>query len=249
MKSHIHARREKTRGGSLPWLNSSIRKELNKRYKLLLKAQQTPKGSQAWKDYKKARNHCAKLLRSAESNYWLSKFNETTCAKYFWKTVRSFEGKRTTTNIGPIKHSSGVIHSDDTSKVIALNSFFVNVGKSLSTKSTQDSSVNFPCQSARNNSVSLYDTALSKDLLKSSLKRLKPGKASGPDDISSRGLRLIGDAFLDCFICHWLKEVFWNANSQASGNRHKWNVFTRKGVLSSAETTGRFPFLAFRVSC
>ena len=92
-----------------------------------------------------------------------------------------------------------MIHSDDTSKAIALNSFFVNVGKSLS-KSTQDSSVNFPCQSARNNSVSLYDIALSKDLLKSSLKRLKPGKASGPDDISSRGLRLIGEPFLDCFM-------------------------------------------------
>ena len=139
MKSHIQARRVKIRNGSLPWMNSSIRKELNKRYKLLLKAQQTPKGSQAWINYKKARNHCNKLLRSAESNYWLSKFNETTSAKDFWKTVRSFEGKRTITNIGPIKDSSGVIHSDDTSKAIALNSFFVNVGKSLS-KSTQDSS-------------------------------------------------------------------------------------------------------------
>ena len=68
MKSHIHARRVKIRSGSLPWMNSSIRKELDKRYKLLLKAQQTPKGSQAWIDYKKARNYCNKLLRSAESN-------------------------------------------------------------------------------------------------------------------------------------------------------------------------------------
>ena len=119
------------------------------------------------------------------------------------KTVRSFEGKRITTKIGPIKDSSGVIHSDDTSKANALNSFFVNVGKSLS-KSTQDSSVNSPCQSARNNSeiptLSLHNIALNKDLLKSSLKCLKPGKASEPDDISSRELRLIGDTFLDCFM-------------------------------------------------
>lgn len=82
-------------------MNSSIRKQLNKRYKLLRKAQQTPKGSQAWMDYKKARNHGTKLLRSAESNYWLSKFTEATSAIDFWKTVRSFEGKRTTTTIGP----------------------------------------------------------------------------------------------------------------------------------------------------
>ena len=58
-------------------------------------------------------------------------------------------------------------------------------------KSTQDSSVNFPCQSARNNSVSLYAIALNKDLLKSSLKRLKPGKASGPDDISRGNCALL----------------------------------------------------------
>ena len=84
MKSHVHARRVMIRRRSLEWMNSSIRKELNKRYKLLLKAQQTPKGSQALIDYKKTRNYCTRLLRSAESNYWLSKFNETTSAKDFW---------------------------------------------------------------------------------------------------------------------------------------------------------------------
>ncbi|PFX12631.1 Neural cell adhesion molecule L1 [Stylophora pistillata] len=180
-------------------MNSSVRKELNKRYKLLLKAQKTPMGSQAWIDYKKARNECTKLLRLAESNHWLSKFNETTSPRDFWKTVRSFEGKRTTTNIVPIKDSAGVVHSDDTSKANNLNSFFVSVGKALS-KSTQDSSINSPYQSAKNNGASLYNIALNRDLLKSSLRCLKPGKASGPDYISSRELRLIRDAFLDCFM-------------------------------------------------
>ena len=120
MKSHVHARRVKIKRGSLPWMNSSIRKQLNKRYKLLKKAQLTTKGSHAWMDYKKARNHCTKVLRSAESNYWLSKFNEATSAKDFWKTVRSFEGKRTTASIGPIKDSCGEILLDDSSKANAL---------------------------------------------------------------------------------------------------------------------------------
>ena len=47
MKAHVHAQRVKIRRGSLQWLNSSLRKELNKRSKLLLKAQQTQKGLQA----------------------------------------------------------------------------------------------------------------------------------------------------------------------------------------------------------
>ena len=84
VKSHVHARRVKIRRRSQEWMNSSIRKELNKRYKVLLKAQQTQKGSQAWIDYNKARDYCTRLLRSAESNYWLSKPNETISAKDFW---------------------------------------------------------------------------------------------------------------------------------------------------------------------
>lgn len=63
LKSHIHTRRVNKRRGSLQWMNSSICKELNKSYKLLLKTQQTSKGSQAWIDYKKARNYCTKLLK------------------------------------------------------------------------------------------------------------------------------------------------------------------------------------------
>ena len=114
MKSHLRSRVVKMRSNSLPWMNSSIRKELNKRYKLLLKAQKTPKGSQAWNDYKKSRNYCTKLLRSAESKFWISKFSESTSCKDFWKNVRQFEGtSKSSTRIGPIKDNNGVILTDD----------------------------------------------------------------------------------------------------------------------------------------
>ena len=133
----------------------------------------------------------------AKCGFWQVQLDEK--SSYLTTMNTPFGRYRTATNIGPIKDSSGVIHADDTSKANTLNSFFVNVGKSLS-KSTQDSSVNSPCQSARKNSASLYNIALNRDLLKSSLRCLKPGKASGPDDISSKELYLIGDAFLDCFM-------------------------------------------------
>ena len=113
MKSHVHVRRVKIRRGSLPWMNLSIRKQLNKRYKLLRKAPQTPKDSLAWMNYKKTRNRYTKVLRSVESSYWISKFNETTYAIDFWKTVRSFEGKRKTTTISPIQDSYRKILLDD----------------------------------------------------------------------------------------------------------------------------------------
>lgn len=141
MKSHLRTRRVKIRSSGLPWMNSSIRKQLNKRYKLLIRARQTPKGSHAWLEYKKARNYYAKLLGSAETKCWLWKFNGATSSKDFWKTVRSFERKREIKNIGPIRDSSGVIHSEDASEANTLNSFFVNVRKSLSNSTKEDSSI------------------------------------------------------------------------------------------------------------
>lgn len=227
MKSHVHARRVKIRRGSLPWMNSSIRKQLNRRYKLLKKAQLTPKGSQAWMDYKKVRNHCTKVLRSAESNYWLSKFNETTSAKDFWKTVRSFEGKRTTANIGPIKDSCGEILLDDSSKANALNSFFVNVGKSLSEAYDQSDDLgNLSYQTIRNPTASLSNINVNKNLLKLSFNHLKSGKANGPDDISSKELRLIGvDSFFRLLYASGSKEHFRMQISKP--------VETSKGEMSS----------------
>lgn len=106
----------KIRSGSLPCMNSSIRKELNKRYNLLIKAQRTPKGSEACLDYKKVRNHCTKLLRSAESKYWLTKFNDANSSKDFWRTVRSFEERDVSSKIDPVKDKDRVIYTDDTSK-------------------------------------------------------------------------------------------------------------------------------------
>lgn len=125
---------------SLPWMNSSLREELKKRYNLLIKAQRTLKGSEAWLDYKKARNHFTKLLRSAESKYWFTKFHKANSSKDFWRTFRSFEGRDVSSNIGPVKDKDRVSHTDDTSKTNTPNSFFANIGKTLAQPSQQAAS-------------------------------------------------------------------------------------------------------------
>ena len=69
MKDHAPKRKAKIRTDSLPWMNASVRKTMNKRYKQLLKAKQT-KDPEDWKQYKKIRNYTTKLCRITESNYW-----------------------------------------------------------------------------------------------------------------------------------------------------------------------------------
>ena len=53
---HISLRKVNVRSNNLSWMNSSLRKGMNKRYKLLTQAQNTPKGSVQWSNYQKQRN-------------------------------------------------------------------------------------------------------------------------------------------------------------------------------------------------
>ena len=50
LKEHVKTRKVKVRSNSLPWMNSILRKMMNKRYKLLIAAQKTEKGSKEWKE-------------------------------------------------------------------------------------------------------------------------------------------------------------------------------------------------------
>jgi len=55
---------------SQPWMNGAIRKALNNRYEQLQKAKRTGKGSPEWKAYKKARNQCSNVIKSAKAQHW-----------------------------------------------------------------------------------------------------------------------------------------------------------------------------------
>ena len=91
--SHIPLRKAKVRKHSLPWMNSEIRKEMNKRYKLLKACDGTPSTNKLWADYKSSRNKVSKMLRFAEAQYWKKKFLESKDSKSFWKTVNEATGK------------------------------------------------------------------------------------------------------------------------------------------------------------
>lgn len=113
------------------------------------------------------------------------------------------EGKREIKNIGPIKDSSGVIYSENTLKANALNSFFVNVGKSLSHSTQENSSIPSSQPTSNKKEIStltLCNIAFNNDLLKYAFKCMKNGKSSDPGSISRNELRLTGDTLLDYFM-------------------------------------------------
>ena len=185
-------------------MTSSLRKEINRRFHLLTIAQKTPKGSLEWSAYKNQRNFCTKLLRSAELNYWNSKFTNSKSSKEFWKLVKSFQGNFKSAVIGPVKDSSGSLLTDNLSKANELNSYFTNVRSTLAnTYGTQvrglSSTISASC--IYRISPSLASFVVNRDILSHCFKRhIQVGKASSPDNISAKELQLLDDVFLNSFL-------------------------------------------------
>ena len=65
----LKTRKAKVRGKPLPWMNSKIRKIMNKRYELLVKAQASHNADD-WNNCGRLRNQVCKERNIAEANYW-----------------------------------------------------------------------------------------------------------------------------------------------------------------------------------
>ena len=109
-----------------------LRKVINNRYKLLLKARETPKNSKKRAEYRKAKNRYTNLIRHAKTTSWKEKYSSADCPKSFWSLVRKFKGVSSTPRIGPLKQN-GVTITNDVDKANLMNSFFANIGNKLAT--------------------------------------------------------------------------------------------------------------------
>lgn len=82
-------------------------------------------------------------------------------------------------------------------------SFFVNVGKSLSNSTQENSSIPSSQPTSNKKEIStltLCNIAFNNDFLKYAFKCMKNGKSSDPGSISRNELRLTGDTLLDYFM-------------------------------------------------
>ena len=71
MNDHISLGRVQRRSDSLPWMNSHIRKTMNKRDNILELAKGTG-SKELWDEYKKLRNEVTRLLREVEASVLLN---------------------------------------------------------------------------------------------------------------------------------------------------------------------------------
>ena len=185
IQNHLKVLKLKKRANNKPWIDKNMRKELNKRYRLLTKAKYT-KDPIDWTEYKQQRNKCTRLLHIAEANHWKNTFDSCDSTKSFWKAVNTYKGKFSSKYIGTIVKDD-VRHSLDADKANVLNTHFTSVGTLLNTNSTSDNSHIYRITPLANELVinkSIYEKAFNSII--------KNGKASGPDNIKSDHIKIIG---------------------------------------------------------
>ena len=178
-------------------MNSSLRKEMNKRYNFLTQAQHTQKGSDQWRNYKKKRNLCTKLLRSAELSYWKDKFSNVKSNAEVCKVLaKSFQGTNKSYSVDPIKDLQGSHAWYPESKCFKFlfYKYTLNLEQQYCTSSPSIHSYIYRV------TPTLPSLFVNQELVFNWANRpLKEGKACGPDNIGGREPRLIGDAFTDRF--------------------------------------------------
>ena len=227
--SHVTKRLVKIRRHSLPWMNSEIRKAMNKRYKLLKLCDGTPNTNQDWEEYKSVRNQVTALLKSAETQYWKEKFDKANNSSMFWKTVHSISGSQKSSRIGPVKDENSMEVLDDGMKADLFNQYFVNIGR--------DVAENLPTIPNQSDIQHIYRVSApscnslvldSKNIFKS-LKNIKSNKAAGPDGISSTIISLAGPAIISG-LENIFKRSFVTRTVPISWKRAKVTPIFKKGA-------------------
>ncbi len=192
VKDHVSTRRAKIRQKSLPWIDGKIRKEMNKRYKLLKACDGTDKTSDTWKEYKKIKNKVTKMLRKAEAQYWENQFSEAQQPKDFWKLVNKIRGKRTNKSIGLLNDKNGDQVTSDDSKAELMNNFFINIGEELAAKFTTNNTEN-QLEHIYRITPTVDHLSIDTNKLKKDLRGINPKKACGHDNNSSKDLAAASD--------------------------------------------------------
>lgn len=188
ISQHVKIRKVKVKGNNQMWMTGEVRKLINKRYKLLLKARATPKDSQEWKDYRMARNTCTNLIRITKANYWKNKFIASDSPKTFWSLVKKYNNSNTKPNhIGPLKNKTTFV-TNDLDKANVMNEFFSSIGKKIATPIEPDVNMNSYIYRI---TPSICNVHMSNELLTKSFKAaVREGKACGPDNITAKDLKL-----------------------------------------------------------
>ena len=166
-----------------PWFNRNLGRFCRKKQRLF-KSAKSSNSSAAWNKYKSHRKKTTREINKTRNDYVSNLLGENLQSnpKKFWSYIKSL--KQDNVSIPPLKVNNQTI-TDSKSKANALNNYFKSVFTTDYT-ATQPPAETSPFPSIDN--VTVTTPGIVK-----LINNLKPNKASGPDQVSVRLLKLVPD--------------------------------------------------------
>ena len=138
--------------------------------------------------YKAYRNALNRLLRLAKRNYYHSVLNEHKGnSQKVWQVVNELAFTKNRTRLLPSKlvTSNGHTVTDEETIAEELNSYFVDIGKSMADAISPGSACNFNFSATNKNSNSLFLTPSCPQEVFNVIKKLKTKKARRSNDVET----------------------------------------------------------------
>ena len=164
---------------------------MNRRFKLYKEAVNT-NDNEKWREYKYLRNK----IRRGKADFFRSKVNEVKTSSAYWRLVKDATNlSRCHKPIGPLKRDDGSLTVCDEEKANMMNAYVSSIGTKLATQlpayppalqietGIADDSTDIPTLAVIN---------IQEGTIKNKILNLKTNKATGPDEVAPRLLRLLG---------------------------------------------------------
>ena len=197
-KEHIPTKLVTIRPNDEPWMHNSVRRALRRRNRAFRRWKRN-RTEENYAAYQHTRNIFENSKTTAMNNYYTSLSttltNPSTNSKEYWRLVKQLYGCKIKNSIPPLTVNNQ-IYSSAEEKCKIFNDYFTNKAK------LPDTMPSLPQQRRLTNS-SLYSLSFSESEVLKVLKGLDIAKATGPDGISNRLLKLTADS-----ICRPLCTIF-----------------------------------------
>ena len=153
--------------------------------------------NEKWQEYKYLRNKITAAVRKAKADFFRSKVNEVKTSSAYWRLVKNATNlSKCHKSIGPLKRDDGSLTVCDVEKANMMNAYFSSIGTKLAAQlpaylsalqietGPADDSTDIPTLAVIN---------IQEGTIKSKILNLKTNKATGPDEIAPRLVRLLGE--------------------------------------------------------
>ena len=175
-----------------PWINSLLIQKMRERDSLKKRFDKNP-NDLVWSQFKKARNEVNNLVKKTKRDYFMTQFNTAKRdPKNTWRLINEITSRKTSvnSNVKAIKQE-GVKLTNSADITNTFNNYFTTIGDNLANK--------IPCSDVNpifytspvNSAFSFAEISL-ESVLKT-LKSINPNKASGPDNIPNKVLKMAAE--------------------------------------------------------